>query len=116
LLCAGGGSTCQQCNSVNSNKYLKYDNSNCISNCSVDFDTYTNTTNATNYKCILCNLNIINCSTCTSSVYCLTCANNSFLKSDNSACVTNCVNSDIGSCQDNTNFKCLRTGIITNCL
>jgi len=46
----------------------------------------------------------------------LTCANNSFLKSDNSACVVNCLISDLGSCQDNANFKCMKTGIIANCL
>jgi len=48
LLCAGGWSTCQQCNSANTNKYLKYDNSNCIDNCSIDSNAYTNTTNPTN--------------------------------------------------------------------
>jgi len=90
LLCAGGGSTCQQCNSANTNKYLKYDNSNCISSCSIDSNTYTNSTNVTNYKCILCNVNIVNCLTCTNTTNCLTCANNTFLKSDNIACVTNC--------------------------
>jgi len=116
LLCPGDGLTCQQCNSASTNKYLKYDDSNCISSCSIDFNTYANTSNTTNYKCILCNLNIPNCVTCTNSTNCLTCTNNSFLKSDNSICVASCIISDLGSCQDNTNFKCLRAGIITNCL
>jgi len=66
--------------------------------------------------CILCNLNIVNCTNCTNSTNCSKCANDSFLKSDNSACVASCVVSDVGSCQDNINFKCLRIGIITNCL
>jgi len=48
LLCSAGGSACQQCNSTSSNKYLKYDNSDCISNCSIDSNTYADNSNTSN--------------------------------------------------------------------
>lgn len=60
----------------------------------------------------MCNSDISNCSTCVNSTYCLTCANASYLKSDNNACLTNCFSLDVGSCDDNTNFKCLKINII----
>lgn len=87
---------CLKCASPNTNRYLKYDSSNCISDCTVDSNTYTNSTVTINLKCILCNIAILNCSTCTNSTKCLSCANSSYLLSNNTACVANCLVSDLG--------------------
>ena len=75
---------------------MKYDGLNCISSCSVDTNTYTDTSTASNLKCKLCNVNT-NCLECTSSSYCTKCDNSTFLKSDNSLCLANCL-SDAGNC------------------
>lgn len=40
--------------------------------------------------------------------------NGKFLKFDKTGCVTDCLLNDIGSCVDNTNFKCLKNIVSNN--
>lgn len=54
-------SVCLKCASTNSNKYLKNDGSDCISNCVSDPSTYTNNTISTDLKCKWCNITISDC-------------------------------------------------------
>lgn len=68
----------------------------CVSVCTSITDPGTYAVTTTPLKCVSCTASIPNCGTCTNSSKCLTCINSMFLKSDGSACVADCLVSDLG--------------------
>lgn len=68
----------------------------CLSNCSSEIATYQDTSSVTNYSCQFCSNIMSNCLTCSSSSICNSCENGTYLKSDQSICVFDCLLNDNG--------------------
>ena len=110
-----------QCSECKNSKYLKSDNTGCITDCTTDPNKNNIWTNSNNKKCIKCNVTYADCVTCDSSV-CKTCpaSGKTYMASDSKSCRDTSCSGDPNSGNiwlDSTNKKCiLCSASMTNCL